>query len=1565
MFRTLPLGRHLPVAVVVLGVAVSVACLLWHGPQQQTSTASNGAISMWPADGAGPQTFENVHRQGDAATPLQLVQLGLVQFGQSSGRGPQIMNVFLPVPRELRQQLFRAQRSVEDEQYADAVAEIGALLSKLESGGADGVAFQGDYFIGERNVEGAQESLRSAALKLLGSMPPKGLAWYELQYGAEGRLVLDQALESRDIGKLAEVARRFFHTQAGYEATLLLGRYHLSRGRPVAAALALRRLADSPAAAPKFEPELSILLATCWLKAGSPELAKTALVAARHKYPGLRFRLGDERVAWFDNDAGALPWLGRYLGEGVEAGSTLGATEWVMHRGDGARNAVATGGPPVKTLKWATFSDQNVWIEKRLDDLEKQYQEQRNPLLPTASSLVVGDTVIARLPNYLFGINKNTGVAEWHYPWNRDYEEEYDQAGMNGLGHSSQVMQPIMQRVWEDHAYGQLASDGRCVFFLDELGYAGLVNFATIMGRGGQRQDSRFASKKTNMLVALELETEGKLHWRVGGDGGDEPKLAGAFFLGPPLPLGRQLYVMAEVNGEIRLVALDAETGRQEWSQQLAHVDTYTIDRNSGRRLVGATPSYADGVVVCPTSAGAVVAVDLSTRSLLWGFQYPTSIDPRRARFHIGYHPQRNFSPGTGWFDATATLADGKALITPPESGKLYCLDLLTGKKLWERDRNESLFIGSVQDGVTLLVGKESVEGVRLGDGKTAWSAVRFPGGGLTGGRGYAAPGFYFQPTSKSQLLKIQVKDGKILEQIPTERPLGNLVCQGELIVSHNVTMLTAYEQLGRLKESVSAQLEKNPDDPAALLSQGELLLSEGNPEAAAGFLRRSLATRPAAKTRRLLTDTLLDLLEADFAAHRGSLDEVKRLVREPPSAGEAAGDLDAQMRLQRILAPGHRAAQEYAAAWEALRDLMALRRTQTARVNVDADEAMIEDRGDPALARRIDRWIGAELAALQGEAPEPTLVAIRDQLAAVASEVISTGDWAKMEAALAHVVGSPIDGKLRAAVCKKALGARHFLSAEQHGLWLRASDDAQDRLQADALLAQIYAAAGHDLLATVMPADGAAGDAEEREKLFDSKKAWPPGKGAVETSSDSDLGIHGYQQIFPLTNLPSADGLPFLRRAELNAQRNGLTVLDAWGAVIAEADVTTQQGRRLYQSSIQNARSRFHGHLALLGSYAGDILALNALREPGVPDQRLLWSYDISDSLAANVSHANLRARAAQTPWGVARIAAFEGDREVRSPLGPVTRYGFVYLRGGKLVCADPLTGAVHWSRDDVPRDAWLFGSDEAVIVASPDRDSATAVSPLTGRWLQGGRPLVLPSRNWIVTEVGAKLLAWQEQDGRRGFRLYDPLTGKNEWFVPATAGVRAQMLSEDLLAMAEPDGKLNVVRVDTGAAVVRDDWGRQENLAAVYGLASREHVVVLTHEELNKSTGAVHYSNISFGKAPLVTGKRMCYDRATGKRLWEQPREVMHYGMPAEQPPESPVIVLARHARRPSQNRGLKMETSLVLIDRRTGEEILNKDDLPTQTGGLRMEAEPLAGRFTLLAPNHGFVVNYAGGE
>src|SRR5262249_35833744 len=155
----------------------------------------------------------------------------------------------------------------------------------------------------------AQVSLKTEALNLIGAMPLKGRKLYELQFGADAKAALEAALNASDLSKLSEVSRRYFHTKAGYEATLLLGRYQLDQGRPLAAALTLKRVADVPNALAQYDPELSVMLATCWLHANQPYEAKATLIELKRRLPQAKVRLIDRAAPLFTRDDAALTWL--------------------------------------------------------------------------------------------------------------------------------------------------------------------------------------------------------------------------------------------------------------------------------------------------------------------------------------------------------------------------------------------------------------------------------------------------------------------------------------------------------------------------------------------------------------------------------------------------------------------------------------------------------------------------------------------------------------------------------------------------------------------------------------------------------------------------------------------------------------------------------------------------------------------------------------------------------------------------------------------------------------------------------------------------------------------------------------------------------------------------------------------------------------------------------------------------------------------------------------------------------------------------------------------------------
>ena len=176
--------------------------------------------------------------------------------GDEAGEG-----VFLPLDRETTRHWEKAKHLFEEGHYSDASVLLDEILKRDE-----------DYFFKPDDDKPTLSSLKSEAQKLIGEMPPDGLQAYQLLFGATAQQMLNAAIASGDVKALEEIARRFFHTPAGYSATLLLGHQRLDHGEPLPAALCFQRLADTPQAATQFEPELSVQLANSWLR--RPERAR-------------------------------------------------------------------------------------------------------------------------------------------------------------------------------------------------------------------------------------------------------------------------------------------------------------------------------------------------------------------------------------------------------------------------------------------------------------------------------------------------------------------------------------------------------------------------------------------------------------------------------------------------------------------------------------------------------------------------------------------------------------------------------------------------------------------------------------------------------------------------------------------------------------------------------------------------------------------------------------------------------------------------------------------------------------------------------------------------------------------------------------------------------------------------------------------------------------------------------------------------------------------------------------------------------------------------------------------
>ena len=317
-----------------------------------------------------------------------------------------------------------------------------------------------------------------------------------------------------------------------------------------------------------------------------------------------------------------------------------------------------------------------------------------------------------------------------------------------------------------------------------------------------------------------------------------------------------QLYAIAEIKDEIRLLCLDpAKDGKVVWSQQLAMVEQGVI-QDPVRRLAGVSPSYADGILICPTGSGCAVALDLATRSLLWGYVYPQGDQQGNGRRwrgnqNLAYAFATYLGPPPRWLDGTAMIVNGRVLLTPAEADTLYCLNLADGKPSWDPkpradQSSDWYYIACVHQGKIVRVGRSTMDAVNLDDGKPAWEgrSVSFAPGNVTG-HGFYAGNRYFVPLSTAEVAAVNLDSGKIVATAKSRKGAvpGNLVCYRGRIISQGLDGLEVYYQIDAARAESKRLLANDPGDVEGLTLRGEIALDEGrSTDAVADFRRAYLA---------------------------------------------------------------------------------------------------------------------------------------------------------------------------------------------------------------------------------------------------------------------------------------------------------------------------------------------------------------------------------------------------------------------------------------------------------------------------------------------------------------------------------------------------------------------------------------------------------------------------------------------------------------------------------------------------------------------------------------------------
>jgi outer membrane protein assembly factor BamB len=1543
-----------------LGWLAGVVLVMGLAVRTEEASAQPAKVPLQPGPAGGPAA-------GGAA--------GQQPGGDSSEETRFTDRVRLPVDRSANRKIERVKEWVEREEWGDAVRLLQNILNSPE-----------DVVL--KDEKGRWVSVRYEANRILGEMPPAGRQFYELEYGTVARTALKKALANGDPRALAEVALRYLHTEAGTEANQLLATYYLDQGSYIQAALCFERLLARPGILESLPPLVLYKAALAFERTGDVrnrdrawnELTRRLDRPGEPPLPPALARLGLNRL----RESLALRGPTR-------PGS--GGTDWPMFLGSVDRSAVAEGSAP--------FLEPRFSVETAYESKTRSYLEQatkpKNAILSGFYPLTIGGKLIYR--SYL-GVhcvqlqNESGGDPTPIWEWRTDVslddlmrsQASYDPTGQTINLWLQSYLSVAPTILYDNTTLGTMSTDGNFLYLIEDLAVppapALMDGRAFIVNRDQQNMPSVQLQPWTrhNRLTALDLSKEGKLEWSlptIRDHDSVEAPFTDTFFLGAPLPLGDRLYVLAEINGEIRLLCLHPQNkGALEWSQPLCAVESRKLPEDPVRRTQAAMLAYGEGILVCPTHAGAIIGVDLLTRSLLWAHSYQEMPDNPlpAAPAVIGNRGFRQYSqqPLTppSWASSAPIIKDGRVVFTAPDADAVHCLRLRDGTLLWKEQRSGDLYLAGVYRGKVVLVGRDFCRALNLEDGKEVWKVQT----GMPSGRGVASASTYFLPLKTGEVWAVEIDTGKVLarSRSPKGEIPGNLVFHEGDVISQGVTRLTVYPQLSVRERTITERLAKNPKDPRGLLDRGELRLHQGSLRPAVEDLRTALdGTLPpelVVKARTKLYEAMAELLEQDFAANEDLLKEFETLTNSWSDPGLPEQDReirereirDRKARLLRLVAKGREQQGRLAEALTAY--------VQFAELGRDELIGFPEDPGTRALPRV---WAKGRIETLLRNADPGKRKELEEIIEQKWQEITARGDLEAMRKFTALFGSVSTQGSRARLVLVEKLMQGELLT-EAEGELLILIRDAEAGIAAAALetMARLKTKQGeldeaaryYRELANKYPQvtvrDGKTGEELYLELMTDKRflpfieevrRGWSGSHFITPRPGTPTMQDNGMvAQLFWLE--PDGDNnAPFLRRYRLG--------VDNGNQQVKRVDRLTGEERILFRlqglmPTIFNnpaMRGKFRGTCHLRGnllvfSWGHYVYAYDLRQNRPEP----MWSYDL---LGGTFDPQNRR----PGDQPVQLIVNPRGGLDLLVANSIASRVGGLaavepncvcfYVREEGLVAVDPwqiervtLPGsqvAVNrpkriWVKSDVPSNAEIFSDRDLLYVVPFGRNANEPGRPYALRLTDGSR-VEVPDFSSLYSQreaLAGRCILVREGGGNSALvvKLHDVREGKDLW--SRTFDAQAVLLKShkpEMVGVVDGSGRLSILRTADGNEILTGSVEPLPGGSTAHLLWDDSQFYVLVNKPINAELNVRREISPmgQFLRTLLVHGPIYAFDRESGKKLWE--RNIGPQHLVQEELEEMPILFFGSWQRVWTAKGDHYQSTSAVLVlDKRNGETV-----------------------------------------
>lgn len=1313
-------------------------------------------------------------------------------------------------------------------------------------------------------------NLASERIELYG---PRFWEAYETVWGRAARTQLEQARKDGDLSAARRISRSYFHTQAGFDATNWLASWWIDHGRYGAAARCWDRLLAAQVHRKRITSLHRLKAATAYRLSKQYERADAVLAEAG---------VIQAVVAGESQQTGH--WLTRVSHERQLDRQTA---DWTMVMGAPSRRTSREGSFPLLRPLW-TYTDP---LEPAVAEEDSENQES-SPSSRNEDSLaekmlkwnrerhssgqdvgiahfplVVANQVVFRDSHGVRSLDKKTGQPQWWLPCETSLAKLW-QAQPRDRGR-----RPDLDWALAGNAtWGMLSSDGRRVFAIDHLEMA--WNRPSVIG-GKVVADPCKQRRKSNKLIAIDLQSKDQVSaplWSVGGTPPENSKetsaLEGYFFLGPPLPLHDRLFVVAEHNHRLKLVALDAATGALIWKQGVALVDL-PIESDRSRYTLACTPSYANGVLVCATQLGVLVGVDETTGSLMWVYYYG---DPQPSRKFGRLPYRRRTSYGHAGYPDLPIIAENCVVSMPRQSDFVHCLDLLSGEKRWRVSRDDGEYIATVHGDTVLVIGRHNCRGLSLSDGTELWTTRP----GICSGSGIHIGASYILPLADGSVANLDIATGRKIgfTRTPTSTRIGNLALQDGVIYSMAGTQLAAFPQAGSLLKEIENKQTVDHSLPHDLLIAGELQLILGELDKSKNLLRSALEREmPAEGTEdaeELLREALYLQLKSPSSEEAELLAELNQLARSPIARGRYL-ILKAEFELRQG---------RFIEAVDAA--------LQFAELDLKQPIPLTSNR---AHAVTTASWAADFLARIEAEADPDSVVWLNRQISEALDEVTSTREITEIRQFLACFSAFPQADSARLLLAELLAQRGRYQAAEFLLLHCRRCPDLEISGAATWQLAQIYRGRHVHADATrmlnelngrfrgVYVTDGTNGSQavelalREDPTLGDSlRRPKPLDRPTTVTISEHRWPQFDLEKIY--ANFWRPLSVPHRCNFDLRPTGRQRPSTDLWQVDrqlgIAVGVLHFPDGAVPPISA--SVRQSFTGHFFPIGSKQGGVMYGMSLLNPattfpedriGPPGKHVLWT-----TVAAGSDEVQGEIRPG--PTGL-NFCAFQSTRE--------------------LLVVEPAGGRVLWRRSDIQpggglfadRQLGLFGDEKVLVLFGRDKKTFTVYETTTGRELNQGR-LDIEVSQFRRTFGRNFLHVAKESDGSRRLRLWDPLTDeflRDEPLVsseglgiPRNPLIVPVQFSESFAYQSKLTGGIRIVDGQSGRVELSIPLSPEETTdlrqISVFGDQDRYYV------NLQRNVRGIWRSNSFAGETYLssvrVNGDLRAYNRRTGEQEWSQ---------------------------------------------------------------------------------------------